>query len=214
MKSHDNDNQGESVFTCRECDFQSVNREQLIEHIKRKHNKHICNSCNISCNSKSDLSSHILKTHKSEHKPCRNFASNKCDYNEECRYKHIKLKENEHICFTCGFIASSIKNLMQHIMEIHGSQPCRKFAERKCDRGQLCWFSHDKISKTAPTQEVDFQEIPTTRRQMSSVVGAQDSQLHQMSTEAQNQKIFLATQRVITQMMPTLVKQIMDSIVH
>ena len=91
-----------------------MNRDQLVEHLKRKHGKYICNKCNISCNSKHELRQHIQDNHTS-HKPCKYFQTASCEYDDECQFKHIKLKKDEHVCYTCGVVTTAVKDPMVHI---------------------------------------------------------------------------------------------------
>ena len=84
MACHDN-NEEDSTFLCRDCSFQSMNRDQLLELLETKHNKYICDTCNIACASRNNLNKHIAQSHKS-HKPCRDFATNSCEYKSECKY--------------------------------------------------------------------------------------------------------------------------------
>ena len=142
MTCQDKD-EGDSSFLCGDCSFQAMNRYQLLEHLEKKHDKHTCNSCNIACNSNNALNKHIKDHHKS-HTPCRDYVSNSCDYDSDCKYNHIKLQENEHICYTCGEQTFIIKDLMSHIKETLGSQPCTKYAKRQCNRKNRCWYTHGK----------------------------------------------------------------------
>ena len=88
-----------------------------------------------------------------------------------------------------------------HIKEIHGSQPCRKFANNECRRSR-CWFEHT----------LDFQLAPT--RVLHSPVGKAQRTVHQVWGGAQHQMIQQVTQQVLTQVMPSLVQQIMQSLNH
>ena len=38
-----------------------------------------------------------------------------------------------------------MKDLMVHIKDAHGSQPCTKFGKGQCDRQSRCWYSHSKL---------------------------------------------------------------------
>ena len=110
----------------------------------------------------------------------------------------------------------TIKDLMVHIKETHGSQPCTKFARGKCDRNRRCWYSHNKLpaTNTFQSREQDFHQVPTTPRQYSSVVGtrvASKIQVHQVSENVQNGNIIRVKQEVLTQIMPTLIKDIIKS---
>ena len=218
MSCHDSDEE-DSSFLCGDCSYQAMNRDQLLEHLENRHDKHICNSCNIACKSKNELKKHIEENHKS-HKPCRNYATNSCEYGAECRFRHIKLRENEHKCYKCGVRTATIKDLMMHIREIHGSQPCLRFAKGECDRKTRCWYSHSRLPTTTPTQTLshsqeDFWEGPTTRSQHSPVVTTRSPirvQVHKVPENIQRQKITEATQKVLAQIMPDIVKQIMETV--
>jgi hypothetical protein len=210
MKCHD-DKEEDSMFNCKECDFQSMNNDQLKKHLVIKHEMYTCNTCNIICNGKEELNTHILRKHKSN-KPCKNFASNSCDY-EECRFKHIILKDNEHICYNCGEKTSSLRSLMKHIQEEHGSQPCLKFSQNKCSRGQLCWYSH---GESHPSQnqatKLDFRPRPSAWGQPVRNQREKEEQVQQMSEKLQHLNITQQTQTILEQIVPTLVKQIIQAL--
>ena len=93
--------------TCSKCSFQTRNREDLVNHISRAHGIKIqekCNQCGDKFETQRELSRHIKENHKG-HKPCHYFKEDRCDFDtDECRFKHIKLKHGEHICYTCGLI--------------------------------------------------------------------------------------------------------------
>ena len=134
--------------------------------MKIKHDLHTCSSCSVTCASKNILNTHILEHHKT-HKPCINFAVGTCEYKEECRFRHIKLKEKELICYKCGKIVTTVKALMRHIKEKHGSEPCKKYALNECARGAQCWYSHNMLQahsrSTYSRENQVFQETPTMR---------------------------------------------------
>ena len=202
-----------------------MNRDQLIEHLENKHEKYICNTCNIACASENDLNKHILEEHRS-HKPCRDFATISCTYKSECRYRHIKLKENQHICYTCGVKTSTLKDLMVHIKDAHGSQPCTKFVKGQCDRQSRCWYSHSKLPNInanlpQPTaRQVFFQKATPTSHpqlrakcsQVSEAGSSQQKQMHQVLIGNKNQKLEQATHAILSQMMPTLVQKIIETL--
>ena len=212
------DTEEDSSFCCGECSFQTNNKHTLIQHLEKSHSKHICNNCNMFLDSKNKLNQHIQEKHKS-HKPCRDYATNSCEYEEECKFKHIKLQDNKQICYKCGTITATVKDLMKHIQEIHGSQPCTKFAAGQCDRNTRCWYSHGSLpnnpisQNTSNVEEQDFQDPPTIRGLYSQVVGAgRQQQVHQVSQETQHQKIFQTTHAILEQLLPSLVKQIIESL--
>ena len=112
------------------------------------------------------------------------------------------------------------KDLMTHIKEVHGSEPCTRFEKGNCDQNTKYWYSHNRIAENTSTQnttyieEEDLQEVPTTRRLFSQVVGTRSSplQVHQVSEETQRQKIYQSTHSVLTQLMPSIVEKIMKSL--
>ena len=209
----------DSSYTCRDCSFQTNNREHLLQHLEKNHSKYICNKCNKSLNSKNKMNQHIIEKHPS-YKPCRDYATNSCEYNEECRYKHIKLRDNQHICYTCGVMTATVKDIMTHIKEVHGSEPCTRYEKGICDRNNKCWYSHSRTAESTTTQdtpvieEEDFQEVPTTRRLFIQVVGTRSSppKVNQVPEETHRQKIYQLTHSVLTQLMPSIMEEILKSL--
>ena len=139
---------------CHECDYQTNSYTNLRNHIERTgHVSHIiepnkfsfrCKSCYEVHSSKSDLNKHIQMVH-TKHKPCIKFQANKCEWDGECIYKHIVMKENEIACFTCGEIFTSKTTLMRHIKKEHGNVLCQKFLNNQCEFSNTsCLFTHSK----------------------------------------------------------------------
>ena len=102
-------------------------------------------------------------------------------------------------------------------MEIHGSQPCTKYAEGMCDRSSRCLYSHNRFNLVIPvvqhpviSENHVFQANPTMT-QYSTVVGAQQ-EVHNLLTSAQNQSLKEATHRVLTEAMPNLINQTLKSL--
>ena len=140
-----------------------------------------------------------------------NFMKNtkSCDYKSECKYRHIKLKHNQQICYTCGKRTQTIKELMAHIKDVHGSQPCTKYAKGQCDRGRKCWYNHRKtnihLNQSPPTARLEgFQKVIS--------VPYPQIQVRKLSEEGQRQIVVQESQKKVTQMMPALVKQILELI--
>ena len=123
-----------------------------------------------------------------------------------------------------------MKDLMVHIKEVHGSQSCTKFAKGQCDRGRRCWYSHSKHTsnnqnQSTPTarqgwvqedEEEDFQESPRRpRRPYSQVAGAGSNhpeEVHKVSENTQHKNLIEATHAAQSQLMPTIVQKILESI--
>ena len=141
MKRHEGEEE-DSDHTCQHCSFQCMNRDQLKLHIEVTHTPvKSCNNCNMTFTTRTDLYDHIGAHHKS-FKPCRKFANDNCEFDEDCRFYHVKLAENQHICFKCGTLCSSKTLLLKHIKETHGGEPCKRFKEGSCPFRTRCLFSH------------------------------------------------------------------------
>ena len=86
-----------------------------------------CKQCHKVFNKIEDLKTHRITNHKT-YKPCSNLLTlGKCKYEDECIYKHNKLKENDVICYQCGSIYTSIEELMIHRKTSHEMKPCIKY---------------------------------------------------------------------------------------
>ena len=144
---------GAQAFYCRSCDMTMSTKDELDTHTINKHRSHKqvydCRSCDMKLNTKDELDNHIINKHKS-HKPCRNYANNTCEY-ERCRFNHIVLEGRQKICFKCGDLLESQKDLRRHMKETHGGIICKKFLENKCSHESYCMFSH----MNSPAQSVE-----------------------------------------------------------
>ena len=143
-----------------------------------------CRRCKTDLTHKHELDNHILEEHKS-YKPCRNVATNSCEYNEKCRFNHEVLPKGEQLCFKCGDKFSKKSILLNHIKNYH-IDPCLKYLEGKCTYGIRCVYQHKEIivqevGKTfgnvqakAPhiNSHQDFPKIPPTEKRL---VGNKDS---------------------------------------
>ena len=187
MKTHDM-NEEDCSYNCTVCSYQSMNRDQLTEHIERTHEtENICKTCNKNCSSKAELDNHIYENHMS-YKPCKNFPTNNCEYDDECRYRHVILKQGEQLCYKCGDKFSGKSFLLNHIKNMH-NDPCRKHIEGKCSYGTRCVFKHiAKIAQNvawSPRQtevEQDFQTAPTKDNRLVGVQITQDQLMMNMNS--------------------------------
>ena len=109
------------------CSYQSKTWNQLEKHHTDVHEsiKIICNKCNLSCNSKNELNTHIIDKHFS-YKPCIKFGAGNCD-TVKCRFSHRKLSGNQEVCYKCGHISLSKTENINHIKSLHGHEICFKF---------------------------------------------------------------------------------------
>ena len=148
MKLHDEDEE-DGNSTCKYCQYQTTTIDLLMQHIERAHkSNNPCSSCEMTFNSEDELNMHIMEQHKfKSFKPCRAFPSHTCEYDGECRFNHIILKENERICYKCGKRTSNQNDLMKHMQDKHQGIICKKFQENKCSFGTRCMFSHTNVRK-------------------------------------------------------------------
>ena len=148
MKNHE-----DGDHNCQDCDLEFNTREALEKHKDIKHLKKSplnCMICDTQFQMKYQLRNHMTEQHKT-HKPCRKFATNKCEFDSECRFNHIILEPNQMICFDCGTIVNDKTLLMKHIEKEHGSTPCNKFASGRCTFGNKCLYRH--ITNNEPTSK-------------------------------------------------------------
>ena len=90
MNIHDKPEE-DSQFNCKDCQFQTMNRDQLYQHMEMIHKKIECNLCNTFFNTRKNLNVHRHETHRKIYKPCRNFPSKNCEYDSECSFYHVIL---------------------------------------------------------------------------------------------------------------------------
>ena len=129
----------DSQFNCKDCQFQTMNRDQLYQHIEMIHKKFECNLCNTFFNTRKDINVHKHETHRKIYKPCRDFPSKNCEYGRECSFYHVILNQGDYICFKCGDIFKKKSHLLDHIKSDHGQETCKRFQEDKCTFGDRCF---------------------------------------------------------------------------
>ena len=194
MSTHDKQND-DSQFNCKECQYQTINRDQLSQHMEMTHKSKAefeCNLCNTFFRTRKDLNIHSKDIHNKTFKPCRNFPSKNCEYDSECHFYHIILNQGEHICFTGSDVFNGKTPLLHHISSVHGQEICKRFKDNKCHFGDKCFFKHintqahhvtrnaqsvripqENIISPTPcdTPPQDFQSVPTS---WNRVVGTQN----------------------------------------
>ena len=229
MSDHKEDMEDGS-YTCSKCPYQTTSKDDLVKHISIAHGiqiKEKCNKCDETFGTQRELSRHITENHKS-HKPCDYFREDRCDV-AECRFKHIKLNPGEQICYTCGKIFISRKDMVSHIREEHGNTLCHRFLNNKC-LVRRCLFSHKISSATnadimsqearapAPPPQ-DFPILHTTGPVMWSQAVAKSPQtqakvLPKVSGNLRNQNPILEAQvkEAMKQLIPQLISQIVETL--
>ena len=225
MKEH-NEEIDDGDFTCDECSYQNNSRDQLAKHIKEAYKRNnssditvavvICRRCGNESKDKNELIKHILDTHPT-YKPCIKFRSNTCKA-LACRFNHIKLQENEEICYKCGKQFTSKTDIINHIKEKHSNEVCHKFISNQCDRSsEECIFSHittpnmfHNTENLSRPQNEDFQQAPPLH---SPALGRPNMSEHiQMKQQANSSQAIQAFQKNIIQMIPQIIAQVVAAL--
>ena len=145
-KAHRNKTQ----LQCTVCNLYLKNVDELSKHMSLTHKRNYediqsnetnmskltCRNCQKTFNSHNELNEHIKTDHIS-YKPCRNFATNSCPYQEECRFYHVTLQQGECICYKCSDKFSKKSILLSHIKNYH-NEPCLKYLQGTCTYGNTC----------------------------------------------------------------------------
>ena len=212
MHVHD-DKDEESSHLCNMCPFQTNNKDLLKQHVDIKHkgvqdkeratiqevsNETPCTMCNMNFKSKTKLNIHKKEIHNKSLKPCRNFPTNSCEYDDECNFTHTILSHGQHMCFKCGDILENKSMMIKHIKTIHGQELCKKFKDNKCDFGERCFYKHIINPAQVVTQNLQvpppqythqvFPNLPATGQQ-ALMVGDQKmyKMMNQMMSEMMKQ---------------------------
>ena len=123
-----------------------------------------CKFCDFKTQSKQDLETHKLNTHRS-YKPCTKFAKGECTYGDACIFNHKILSDKDFICYTCGNVFQTKTELLKHIKTVHGHVNCRNFTLNKCRySSEACFFTHEKdlhSNKETSNDNLDFQNVMT-----------------------------------------------------
>ena len=156
----------------------------------------------------------MKEAHRS-YKPCRNFASNRCEYDGDCSFYHIILEKGEHICYRCAHKTKSRTEMMRHIKNEHGNIICHRFLRNQCNFGSQCLYSHSvpsaqNVQRNRANSHSDSTHVPTAQDfpdtlTSGPVVGAQGGPqiqtpaqpLHHVSQDNQQSIQSLTSQMVI-----------------
>ena len=225
------------MFTCTVCPRNFKEIYGLASHIEKDHkneinqsheinsgSKYKCNRCASSFTTKRELTTHIKEKHKT-YKPCDYFIETRCELDDDCNFYHVILAQGQHICYTCGDIFKSKRDLINHIKEKHGNTVCYKFLQNKCTV-RRCFFKHiiqsaPNVGKTseappAPTYQ-DFPSLPTTGPVVWNQVAAKDTQPRDLphlldGTQNKNKALEAQVLQTLTQMMPQITQQLMAAL--
>ena len=187
MNRHDKEEE-EGIYTCEICDYQTKNIDQLVEHVEKTH-KQVnqrnlsCDQCKLKFRNKLQINAHMKNKHGINYKPCKNFPS--CEYDSECNFYHVTLKQGEHICYKCGEVFNNKTLMLKHISSVHGEEPCQKFKANKCTFGDRCFYKHTTINAQNVTPNA---QIPNIYSQQDFPSGQTLTQPNQW-TGIQNQTV-------------------------
>ena len=213
-------------FTCDMCSYQNNSRDQLAKHIRDAHEKNNsnqntdavlkCKQCGNQSKDKNELIKHLRDAHKT-YKPCIKFKSNNCKA-LECRFRHIRLQENEEICYKCGKTFTSKTEIISHIKEKHSNEVCHKFLSNQCDRSsEDCIFSHRATQNMSlnpenpiQPQTEDFHQAPPLQ---SPALGRPNMSEHiQIKQQANGSQTIQAFQASLIQMIPQIIAQVVTAL--
>ena len=165
---------------CNQCDFKSIDKANLENHIKWKHShkkkveflkeivteKCTVYNCGQRFKTKIELNRHI----KSEH--IEQFNCERCDFqatNILILNKHINIKHRVEIganrkvfnCEDCNKQYSDYWSIMNHKKEIHEvKELCKHFLKGKCNfKDDDCWFLHEKKQSQHVARQETQEEI-------------------------------------------------------
>ena len=146
---------------------------------------------------------HISESHKT-FQPCNKFQNNTCEYDEDCRYRHVKIKENEHLCYKCGETFTNKTLLMKHIKEAHGDIPCLKYIKGECRFSESsCFFRHGGPTSGSARQEVSggVATLPAPR-------GFQWASPPQAPPDNLQEVVRVVVEATLKEVMPRIIQQI------
>ena len=218
------------------CHLQFYSIDELAKHVTSDHKNtsstydaYKCSQCGMSLSSNGELNNHIIESHKN-YKPCKNYAVNRCEYNEDCRFYHIILPPGQHICYKCATQTKTKSDMMKHIKDVHGGTVCHKFLLNKCDFTR-CLFSHivpsvpgvAKVPEELPARqfevpsaprEEDFPNLPT----MGPVVRAEGRAEERDQAKSPVQQVhqfpglinFQDMTKVIEHMLPQIMEKVLS----
>ena len=156
-------------WNCDHCSFQGNSEHALKKHLESsKHNVEItdslnddfkCEECEVTFKNKRILNRHIRESHKS-FKPCNKYIEDRCEFDQDCMYNHIKLKEKESICYKCGKLTNSHNEFVNHIRSSHGNIQCSKHKLGLCKfTSDICFYSHKKTKTHLNNKPIQTQQV-------------------------------------------------------
>ena len=170
-KHIENTHRRKNQIQCTACSLYFRDIDDLAKHMSSTHKRTEvsilkCNQCQNNFGSDTELKKHLNNDHTS-YKPCIRFAADKCN-TVECRFNHIKLQQNQEICYKCGDKFDSKTVLLNHIKAKHGKEVCHRFLKNECEHSsENCIFSHKSPQQSVQNyaspqfQQQDFTQLPT-----------------------------------------------------
>ena len=177
-------------------------------------NPYKCNLCEQICQYMKDINSHMIKDHQT-YKPCVKFEANKCGEASKCRFRHIKLKESEEICYKCGQICTSKTDIINHIKDIHGNEVCHIFLSNQCSRSSAqCIYKHHTKDTLPKSQQKVFWQGPNPPLHSPPVGMLNMSEHIQNQFQVQTPHVPNPLPVNILQMIPQLVSQVLIALIQ
>jgi len=108
-------------FKCESCDYSSVYKQHLKQHIKFVHEGigYLCDHCGFKARDKGQLKNHVLATHRGVRFRCRHCdfeAKSKGNLKQHVESIHMGIR---HSCELCAYSTPYAMNLKNHVKVAH-----------------------------------------------------------------------------------------------
>ena len=210
------DHREDGDWLCEQCPHQTNSFLNLKKHMEvanhslqsptEQTDEFNCNFCNMKLKSRQDLKKHKQENHKT-FKPCRNFLVNACDFDSDCMFNHVTLKDTEQICFRCGEIFTSTTSLITHIKQDHGNIPCKNYSLNQCKFNSFtCIFSHTSGNNSSSPSEMSQNRSQSSHQVFPSPPVNLAPPVQQMQQEG---NLATTISILLSQMIPQIVEQVL-----
>ena len=143
----------ETRFKCNDCDYTTYIKKHLMGHIIAHTGQYQCQSqgCKLKFQTYNKMDEHT----KNDHAP-KDFMCPKCDIPFKAQYESQLHNQKKHTrsmtveCEKCGNAFEGVndlemhKNNCEHNFTRVPKKGCRYFANGRCNRGEMCKFSHQE----------------------------------------------------------------------
>ena len=151
LYKHIEDNHGNKGFSCKQCDFKSLQKAKLYQHIKSEH-EHLkkyreryktfnCQNCKFSCQTRSGWTMHNRIKHLGIEYPCnicgKKFGQKSSLIIHQTQTVHAFKEKKVYQCKKCSMTFDNNTSLYEHLTTVHKEKNIVKCSE--CD-----YFSYGK----------------------------------------------------------------------